>query len=254
MPVAITRKTGPAIAGCELTHVAREPIDVPRAVAQHTAYERTLAQLGVRVVSLPEERDLPDAVFVEDIAVVFPELAVITRPGAPSRRGETASVAAALAAYRRTVTIASPGTLDGGDVLTIGRRVLVGLSARSNRAGIRQLGRLISPHGFRIEVVPVTRCLHLKSAVTLVGRDTVLLNPVWIDQSCFAGLRHLAIDPGEPFAANALLIGDDVIYPEAFPATAARLQAAGVRLVTVDVSEIAKAEGGVTCCSVIVDT
>jgi dimethylargininase len=254
MPVAITRKTGPAIARCELTHLAREPIDVPRAIAQHDAYERTLTQLGVRVVSLPEEPDLPDAVFVEDTAVVLPELVVITRPGAPSRRGETASVAAALASYRPTAAIRAPATLDGGDVLVVGRRVFVGLSSRSNREGVEQLGRLVSRHGFTIAVVPVTGCLHLKSAVTAVGSDTILINPEWVGGLSFPGLRRIETDPGEPYAANALLIGDTVVYPKAFPATAARLQREGVRLATVDVSEIAKAEGGVTCCSLIVDT
>jgi dimethylargininase len=251
MPVAITRKTGAAIVRCELTHLAREPIDVARAVAQHDAYERRLAELGMRVVSLPEEPDLPDAVFVEDTAVVLPDLAVITRPGAPSRRGESASVAAALAGYRPTAAIRAPGTLDGGDVLVIGRRVFVGSSSRSNREGIEQLRRLVARHGFTIEAVPVMGCLHLKSAVTAVGFDTLLLNSDWVARSAFPGVRHIEIDPAEPYAANALLVGDTVVYPAAFPATAARLQGAGLRLATVDVSEIAKAEGGVTCCSLI---
>ena len=251
MPVAITRRLGPAIARCELTHLERETIDVARAIAQHAAYERALAALGLRVVTLAEQPDLPDAVFVEDTAVIFPEFAVVTRPGAESRRGETASVAAALAAYRRTEAIVAPGTLDGGDVLRIGRRVFVGLSARSNREGAEQLRRLASRHGFAVDLLPVTRCLHLKSAVTQVAADTVVLNPEWIDPSYFDDLRRVEIDPGEPYAANALLVGQKVIYPEAFPATAERLERSGIRLLRLDASELAKAEGGVSCCSLI---
>ena len=253
MPIAITRKLGPAIARCELTHLDRQPIDVALAIQQHDAYERALAGLGCTLVSLPEEPELPDSVFVEDTAVVTAALAVITRPGARSRRGETASVARVLAAYRPTATIDRPGTLDGGDVLHIGRRVLVGLSRRSNREGIRQLHALLRPHGFTVEAVPVTRCLHLKSAVTQVEPETVLLDPTLVDPSAFAAWRRIEVDPGEPGAANALPVGDAVVYPAAFPRTASRLERAGIRIFPVDVSEIAKAEGAVTCCSLILE-
>jgi dimethylargininase len=253
MPIAITRKVSPAITRCELTHLKREPIDVALAVEQHAAYERALAGLGCRVVTLPEEPDLPDSVFVEDAAVVFDDLAVITRPGAESRRRETASVARVLAQYRLLAAIQAPAILDGGDVLCLGRRVLVGLSDRTNLEGVQQLRVLLSPHGMTVEAVQVTHCLHLKSAVTLVGPEIVLINPAWVEQSVLAGLRHIDIDPGEPYAANALLIGDGVVYPQAFPRTAARLEREGIRLVPVEVSEIAKAEGAVTCCSLILE-
>ncbi len=251
MPIAITRKVSPAIVRCELTHLARAPIDVARAAAQHEVYERTLAALGCAVVSLPEEPELPDAVFVEDTAVVVDEVAVISRPGAASRRPETASVAAVLARYRPVVTIATPGTLDGGDVLRLGRRLFVGVSGRTNRAGIDQLRAALAPYGYTVEAVPVHGCLHLKSAVTQVAPDAVLVNPAWVDAGAFFGFTAIRVDPGEPFAANALMIGDAVIYPEAFPATAAALAGVGVALATVDVSELAKAEGAVTCCSLI---
>ncbi len=253
MPFAITRKVGPAIRRCQLTHLERTPIDVARAVEQHAAYERALAGLGYTVVGLPEEPGLPDSVFVEDAAVVVPGLAVITRPGAPSRRPETAAVEAALARYRPTAAIEAPGTLDGGDVLVLGRRVLVGLSQRTNREGIGQLRALLSGHGFSVEALPVNACLHLKSAATLVGPETVLVNPGWVDVATFAGMRTIETDPDEPHAANALRAGGAVIYPTAFPRTATRLEEAGVALVRVDVSELAKAEGGVTCCSLIVE-
>jgi dimethylargininase len=253
MPIAITRKVSPGITRCELSHLQREPINVPLATRQHEAYERCLAQLGCRLVSLPADPDLPDSVFVEDAAVVIDELAVVTRPGAASRRAETVSIARVLERFRPVAAIQAPGTLDGGDVLRVGRRVFAGLSARSNREGIEQLRALLSPHGYTVEVLPVSGCLHLKSAVTHVRPDAVLLNPQWADRAAFEGYERLEVDPAEPCAANALLVGGAAIYPTAFPRTAARLERAGVRLVHTDVSELAKAEGAVTCCSLILE-
>ncbi len=249
--IAITRKVSPALARCELTHLERTPIDVGRAAAQHEAYERTLAGLGCSVLSLPAEPDLPDSVFVEDTAVVVDEVAVVTRPGAASRRPETASSAAALARSRRVVELAAPATLVGGDVLRIGRRIYVGASGRTNREGVAQLAAHLEPHGYTVESVPVAGCLHLKSAVTQVTPEMVLVNPAWVDPAAFAGCARMRVDPDEPMAANALMIGDSVVYPTAFPRTAAQLDRAGVRLAPVDVSELAKAEGAVTCCSLI---
>jgi dimethylargininase len=251
MPTAITRKVSDAIGRCELTHISREPIDVQLAVRQHEAYERCLARLGCRVVSLPPEPDLPDSVFVEDTAVVVAELAVMTRPGAESRRPEVPSVAQVLAEHRPTAVIEAPGTLDGGDVLCLGRRVLVGLSARTNAAGIEQLGSALARHGYSVEPVPVSGCLHLKSAATRIAEDAVLLNPAWVDPAAFDGFRRIEVDPNEQYAANALMVADTAVYPVAFPRTAARLERAGVCLARLDLSELAKAEGGVTCCSLI---
>ncbi len=251
MPVAITRKVSPALGHCELTHLEREPIDVARAAAQHEAYERCLERLGCRVVSLPAEPDLPDSVFVEDTAVVLDELGVVARPGAESRRAEPESIATVLAGYRPLAAIEAPATLDGGDVLVLGRRVLVGLSGRSNRDGFEQLRTLLAPHGYDLEALAVRGCLHLKSAVTRVAPDAVLLNREWVDPSRFAGLDRIEIDPAEPHAANGLPVGATVVYPEAVPRTAARLDARGIRLELLDLSELAKAEGAVTCCSLI---
>ncbi len=251
MPIAITRKVSPALARCELTHLERVPIDLDLAAEQHEAYELALAALGCRVVSLPAEPELPDSVFVEDVAVVVDEVAVITRPGAPSRRRETPAVAVALARYRPLAVIEPPGTLDGGDVLRLGPRVLVGASGRTNAEGIARLGALLAPHGYAVEAVPVTGCLHLKSAVTQVAPDAVLVNPGWVDLAAFGGFATIAVDPAEPYAANALMVGGAAILPAAFPRTAERLERAGVRLVPVDVSELAKAEGAVTCCSIL---
>jgi dimethylargininase len=251
MTIAITRQVSPAITRCELTHLQREPIDLGRAAEQHEAYEGCLAELGCRVVRLPTELELPDSVFVEDTAVVFPELAIITRPGAPSRRGETVVVAQALAPYRRIVDIQSPGTLDGGDVLVAGRTVFVGQSARTNARGIEQIRQAASPLGYTVIGIRVTGCLHLKSAVTEVAEGTLLLQPRWVDPAPFDGFDTIEVDSDDLYGANALRIGSQVIYPTAFPKTAARLAARGVSLHLVEADELAKAEGAVTCCCLV---
>ena len=166
--LTLTRSVPPSISQCELTHLARVPIDYQRAVQQHVAYERCLERLGCTVERLPDAPELPDSVFVEDAAVVFDDLAVIARPGAASRRPEVDAVAAALRAHRRLAFIEAPGTLDGGDVLVTPGKVFVGISGRTNADGVDQLATLIAPLGFDVVPVPVTGCLHLKSAVTAV--------------------------------------------------------------------------------------
>ncbi len=254
MRLAITREVSPSIGECELTHLARAPIDLDTARAQHRQYGECLAALGCRIYRLPAEPGLPDAVFVEDTAVVLDELAIITRPGAASRRGETEAPAEALRAYRRLAAIQPPGTLDGGDVLRIGKRLWVGLSSRSNQAGIGQLRRLASPFGYSVESVRVKGCLHLKSAVTQVAESTLLVNRDWIDGSPFEGMELIDVDPREPFGGNALLVGDTVVYPASFPATRRRLEERGIVVEAIDVAELGKAEGGVTCCSLIFNT
>ena len=251
MRIAITRDVSPSIAYCELTHLTRQPIDMERARAQHRQYEATLEALGCEVRSLPAAPNLPDSVFVEDVAVVFDELALLTHPGAPSRRPEVPPVAELLGHYRELVLIAAPGILDGGDVLRIGKRVWVGLSGRSNRAALEQMRVILAPLGYSVGGVPVTGCLHLKSAVTQVAEDAVLVNPAWVDGTHFAGMDVIAVDAAEAYGANALLIGSDVVYPTAYPRTRERLERCGIPVHAVDVSELIKAEGAVTCCSLI---
>jgi len=249
--VAITRDVSPSIQQCELTHVVRAPIDIDVARVQHRAYERCLADLGCEIHRLPVAPDLPDSVFVEDAAIVLDELAVITHPGVESRRPETLSVARALVAYRRLFHIAPPGTVDGGDVLRVGRTLYVGLSRRTNEAGIAQLRRDVTSYGYVVKSVPIEQCLHLKSGVTQVGEHTLLVNRSWVDAGAFDGMELVDVAPSEPMAANALLIGGTVIYPKAYTATRKRLEKRGVAVRAVDVSELAKAEGGVTCCSLV---
>jgi dimethylargininase len=250
--MAVTRPVGPAIRRCALSHLERRPIDTDRAVAQHAAYETALRELGCRVVRVPEAPTFPDAVFIEDTAVVTDELAVVTRPGAASRRGEVAPVAALLTRFRVLRRIRPPATLDGGDVLIVGRDVFVGASARSNQAGAAALQALLGPLGYIIHRVPVTGCLHLKTAVTALTDDTLLLNPEWVAATRFQGYHVVEVDPGEPFAANVLRVGDTLLASAANRATNGRLAALGWHVRAVDLSELAKAEGGVTCGCLLV--
>lgn len=249
--IALTRAVSPAMDRCELSHMERTPIDVGRAGRQHDAYERVLRELGCRVVCVPPAADQPDSVFVEDTAVVVDEVAVIARPGAEARRGEVDAVATVLADFRPLRVIEPPGTLDGGDVLTVGRTLWVGVSRRTNPDGAAQLQRILEPLGYEVIPVPVDGCLHLKTAVTAVADDTVLVNGRWVDATVFSGRTVIETDPAEPFAANVLRVGDRVVAPMAHRRTRERLERRGIRVVAVDVSELARAEGGVTCCSVL---
>jgi dimethylargininase len=251
--LALTREVSTSLTSCELTNLPRVPIDVELARAQHRAYEEALAAAGCVVARLGAGPDVPDSVFVEDIAVVFDEMAIITRPGAESRRAEIPAIAEALGRHRRLETIQPPGTLDGGDVLVAGHRVYVGRSSRTNANAVAQMRRMLTPLGYTVCDIKVRACLHLKSAVTAVADDLLLVNPEWIAKDPFGGFEFVDVDPAEPAAANALRVGGDVIYPSAFPRTSERLARRGLSLRMVDASELAKAEGAVTCCSLIVN-
>lgn len=254
--LALTREITPAFGSGELTYLDRERVDVDRARAQHDAYESALRVLGCVVERLPAEPDMGDAAFIEDTAVVLDELAVITRPGAESRRRETARVADALRLRRPIAALLDPATLDGGDVLPIERTVYVGQSTdgngRTNDAGLRQLEAMVASQGYRVQPVPFSGCLHLKTAVTRVADDMVVLNPRWVSPNSFPGMRVIEVDPDEPFAGNALLLERRVLFPEEFPYTRRRLEEAGIRTMPTPMSELAKAEAGLTCCSILV--
>ena len=252
MPIALTRAVPRNLASCQLTHLQRSPIDVERAAAQHALYEDELRRAGCRVEHIEPAHDLPDSVFVEDTAVIFDEAAVLTRPGARSRQSEIGPVAEALARHRPLVRLTESATLDGGDVLRLGRTIYVGISTRTNAEGARQLADAAGPFGYSLRCVRVRGCLHLKSAVTAVDDRTVICNPDWIDARSFDGYDAIAVDPAEPFGANVLRVRDAVICAAAYERTAAVLRARGYDVRTVDVSELAKAEAGVTCCSLLV--
>jgi dimethylargininase len=253
MLTAITRAVSPSLTQCELSFIPRQPIDLAKAQSQHQAYEKLLADLGARVISLPAEPELPDSMFVEDPALVLDELAVIFPLGTESRRREAPSLAAALQRFRKLQHVQVPGMLEGGDILRLGRKLFVGLTARSNADGIAQLSALVAPHGYRVVGVPVTGCLHLKSAVTALDEHTLLANRSWFDSSFFRGYDWLDVDPTEPHAGNALTLSGTVIFPASFPRTRACIEARGFTVATLDISELQKAESGLTCSSLLFD-
>jgi dimethylargininase len=234
---------------CELTYLDRCAIDLARAVEQHAAYVRCLRDLGIAVIELSADSALPDCVFVEDPVVVVDEVAVIARMGAESRRPESQAMARALAPFRELRWMEAPATLDGGDVFRVGRTLFAGLSRRTNEAGIAALAAAVAPHGYDVRPVEVRGCLHLKSGACRAGGRTLLVNREWVDVAPFDGYE--LIDVEEPWAADVLPIGDVVLMPAGFPKTQARLERSGYQVRMVDVSELQKAEAGVTCMSVI---
>ena len=242
--IAITRALSPQIGRCELSYIEREPIDVARAEHQHDVYERLLEKHGCTIIHAAPAPQMPDGVFVEDAAVVLDDVAIITRPGAESRRGETESIAAALKRFRTLKHVEAPATLDGGDVLAMNGKLHIGISQRTNEQAIEQLDA---------NAIRFRGCLHLKSAVTQIAARTLLLNPEWVDARQFPGFETITVDPREPFAANALRIDDILIYSASYPHTLRRLKSRGFRVETLEVDELEKAEAGVTCCSIIFD-
>lgn len=251
--IAITREPSHSLGNCELTHFDRKAIDVETAARQHLRYEQYLEQFGYSVIRLPAEHDLPDAVFVEDAAVVFPGVAVITRPGAESRRPETVSMAEELKKWRPLRLIEAPGTLDGGDVLTLGKNVYVGISGRSNENGITQLRHHLKPFGYTVTGVPVRGCLHLKTALAPVHDDLMLINPQWVEPGFFDGVTCVPVHPSEPYGANLMRFGNAALCSDSFPRTIEWLAGLALDVHTIDYSEMAKAEAGLTCCSVLLE-
>lgn len=251
MDVALTRDVARSIERCELTFVDRVPIDYARAVAQHRDYCQRLEVLGLEVLRLPADEAFPDCCFVEDTAVVLGEVAILTRLGTPSRRGESSAIEAALAPYRRIERIEPPATLEGGDVLVVGRRIFVGLTARSNEAGSLALGRIAGTHGYEVIPVRVHGCLHLKSAVTALDDATLLANRAWLDTAPLRPFRIVEVAPEEPGAANVLRVRGDLWAHSGFPRTLERLDREGYRVTPVDISEFVKAEAALTCKSLL---
>lgn len=257
MPRAFTRAVSPRIAECALTHLDRRPIDPMRAAAQHSAYEQALKDAGYGLIRLPDLPHDPDAVFVEDTAILLGDQAVITRPGAKSRAREIYSTAEGLRSHFDILYLPA-GTLDGGDVLRIENRLYVGQSSRTDIMGTQALEALVSPMGYRVMPVELDRCLHLKTAVTFAGLDdkgvpTILVNPDWVDPDLFSDTRAVEVSPDEPFAANVVSAGDRLIMAAGSPRTRNRLRGRGFRVVEVDVSELQKAEAGGTCMSLLSD-
>ncbi|MQA29384.1 MAG: dimethylargininase [Luteitalea sp.] len=261
--LALTREVSPALARCQLTHVPRRVIDVDRARAQHAAYEDALRAMGCHVERLAAGDEMPDSVFIEDTALVLDEVAVIARPGAPSRRGEVQAIMLALQPYRPLIQIEPPGTLDGGDILVVARSIFVGVTAparlrrrgppagRTNAEGVAQLRQAAGHFGYDVRAVAIRGCLHLKSAVTALDAETLLVQREWAPADDFRAFELVDVHSSEPAGANVVRVGARLLYADAFPRTRDRIASRGYDLSTVDVSELAKAEGALTCCSLI---
>ncbi|MEO5958025.1 MAG: arginine deiminase family protein [Opitutaceae bacterium] len=245
------RTVSRSLAQCELTHAPRQPFDLKLARRQHDDYVAALEAAGLAITILPEAPELPDAMFVEDTAVILDELAILTRPGALSRRPEVGLIAPAIAAVRRISEICAPGTLEGGDVLRVGRTLFVGRSSRTNAEGIRQLAEIVAPYGYAVRPVAVQGCLHLKSAITAIAPGLLLAHPLWIEVTAFRHYEILSIDPTELSAANALAVNGRVFVVASAPRTAERLSDRGLDVRRLDVSELQKAESGLTCSSLL---
>jgi dimethylargininase len=251
MILALTREPARALDACELTYREREPVDADEAARQHRGYRAALEACGARVVTLPPAEGLPDSVFVEDTAIVLDEVAVLTRPGVESRRGEVSLMEPEVARLRPVVRVEPPATLEGGDVLRLGRTLYVGLSPRTNAEGAATLRRLAAPYGYEVLTVGLRGCLHLKTGCSGLDEETVLVNPEWVDAAVFRGREVVAVDASEPWAANVLSVGGPVCVSAAFPRTARMLASRGYDVRAAEVSEFAKAEGGMTCMSLL---
>lgn len=227
------------------------PIDVARARAQHERYCEALQTLGLTLLRLSADERFPDCPFVEDTAVVLGEGAIIANLGAPSRRGEEQAVAEALAEYMELYEIVEPARLDGGDVLSIARTLFVGLSGRTNRAAAEQLDALLRSDGYEVVAVSVREVLHLKSACTYLGGDILVHLPGHLDDEAFSKFERIIVPPQEAPAANCLAVNGRVLVPAGAPRTRAHIEAAGFEVLELDISEAAKAGGGLTCSSII---
>ena len=236
------------------THVTRVAIDHNLALRQHAAYCQVLRDCGVDVVTLDVNRGLPDGTFVEDTAVVFDEAAVLTSMGVEARRPELAGIEPELRKYRALHRIDPPANLEGGDVLRVGRTFLVGLSARTNHAGLEAFEAIVRRYGYRVQPVPVRDCLHLKTACTALPDDTLLVNPSWLDAEPLREFRIVHVGNIEPWGANTLPVNGMIIIAAANVRTADLLGRRGFAVRTVDLSEFAKAEGCVTCLSLVFGT
>jgi dimethylargininase len=245
---AIVRRPGPDFARGLTTAGLGEP-DPERMLAQHAAYADALRALGLQVEVLDALAGFPDAYFVEDVAVVVPELAVVARPGAPSRLGEAEAIVPVLAAHRKLARLRPPATLDGGDVLVAGRTVFIGLSARTNAEGAAQLARLLEPHGYRSQAVSVAAGLHLKSSVSWLGGDLLLMSERFAGRPEFRAFRRIVLDATEEPACNTLLVNGTLLTPAGFPAARRQLEDARLPIMDLDVSEVRKMDGGLTCLS-----
>jgi len=250
--ISITHLPSPNMTDCQLTYVAREPIDYTAALREHEGYRRMLARCGAPAIALETNMALPDACFVEDTAIVLEELAIVMSMGAESRRAEPTGIEPELRKHRPIARVELPATIDGGDVTRVGKTLLVGRSKRTNAAGAAALAAIVAPHGYRVKTLAVIDCLHLKSACTSLPDDRLLINPRWLDVRELEEFDLIEIPPDEQWAADVLSIGQQVCLPASTPRTAELIDRLGFDVKTTDLREFAKAEGGVTCLSLVV--
>jgi dimethylargininase len=249
--LVLTHIPSPKMDRGQRTHVARVSIDYDLAVRQHESYCRLLRRCGAKVCTLDVNRDSPDCVFIEDTALVLDEVAVLASMGAEARRGEPAGIEPDLREHREVHRVEWPAKLEGGDVLPVGRTLLVGLSSRTNSAGVHALQSIVSRYGYRVSPALVHGCLHLKTACTALPDNSLLVNGAWLDSQALEGFHLTSIPEEEPWAANVLLIGNSVCIPAEHLHTAALIRERGFEVATVELSEFAKAEGGITCLSLL---
>ena len=246
---ALTRKPGKNfIQG--LTTANLGPPNFELILKQHAAYVDALKAIGIDVIELEPQADYPDAHFVEDTAVVTPEVAVITRPGAASRQGEEESIAEVLRQYREIEHIQAPGTLDGGDVLMIANRFFIGISERTNPEGAKQLGGILEKYGKTWTTIQVGARLHFKSSVNYVGKNSLLVTQDFASHEALNATDKIIVDKEEEYSANTLWINDHLLMPRGFPGTKTKLKSLDLPIIELDVSEMQKMDGGLTCLSI----
>lgn len=249
--LALTHLPSPRMAECELTHLARSPINVDHALEQHRRYCSMLRECGAQVITLDVNRSLPDCTFIEDTAVVLDEIAILTLPGAKSRRPEIVGIEPVLQKYRPIQRIEFPGTVDGGDVLCVGKRILIGVSSRTNSEGIKQFENIVRRYGYRVTPIRLKDCLHLKSACTALPDGRLIVNPSWLHAEELSDFGFVAVPQEEPWAADVLLLNGNVCVAAEHPRTIEMISKLGFPTRTTPLSEFAKAEGGVTCLSLV---
>ena len=245
---AITRKPGENFAQ-GLTTANLGPSDYQRVLHQHTTYVETLKSIGLKTIELDAQPDYPDAHFVEDTAVVTPDVAIISRPGATSRQGEEESIAEILAPYRTLEHIHAPGTLDGGDVLMIEDHFFIGISERTNSEGAQQLSNILEKYAKTWSMIPVGAGLHFKSSVNYLDKDTLIVTRDFADHEALTAYEKIVVNRGEEYAANVLRVNDYLLIPRGFPNTKIKLSALDLEIIELDVSEMQKMDGGLTCLS-----
>jgi len=245
---AITRKPGKNFALGLTTSDLGAP-DYDLIMEQHRAYVTALRSLGLEVDILQSLPDFPDAYFVEDVAVVTPEIAVITNPGALERAGEAQHIEAVLSRYRPLTRIQTPGTLDGGDVMQVGKQFFIGVSDRTNAEGAKQLGQILGQYGYQWTLVPVSGGLHLKSDISYIGRNSLLISKTLAKSYVFANYDRIIVNEDETYAANSLLVNEQIIMPKGFPRTKRKLEEAGFDIIELETSEMQKMDGGLSCMS-----